>query len=360
MPILDVAIGLVFVYLVLSLAVTAANEAAAAWFKRRAWMLQRGVVGLLGDKALAQDVFNHPLIKGLKHGRLGPSYIPSRTFAIALLDTLHGGKGPKGSVAREIPESLAHALAVLKREAGSDLDHYKDYIEIWFSQAMERVSGAYRRRTQALLLIWAAVVTIGANADTFVIANRLWTDPSLRQAVVARAERYAAEEQRPQQPAAQQAVDIVAPGPPPLPPYEQADVDFQQASARYDAAISDLRTMELPFGWRPRQPPADENAEPATDFPELRLFRDDATEEWPGALWEEGAIGRWLQALDAHTFGWLITILAVSLGAPFWFDTLNRIIAIRSAGRAPEERPRPPKVVPKAHEPGADDKPEIA
>jgi hypothetical protein len=71
-------------------------------------------------------------------------------------------------------------------------------------------------------------------------------------------------------------------------------------------------------------------------------------------------VGRWRQAFDAHTFGWLITILAVSLGAPFWFDTLNRIIAIRSAGRAPEERPRPPKQVPKPHEPGSDETPEIA
>jgi hypothetical protein len=292
MPILDVAIGLVFVYLVLSLAVTAANEMAAAWFKRRAWMLQRGITGLLGgDTALMRGVFNHPLIKGLQHGRLGPSYVPSRTFAIALLDPVGGDAGTGTRPARAIPESLAGALRVLKREAGGDPDHYKDNIEVWFSQSMERVSGAYRRRTQAFLLMWAAAVVIGANADTFVIANALWSDPAMRQAVVARAERYVAEEQRPQEPAAQQAVDIVAPGPPPLPPYEQADVDFQQASAQYDAAIADLRAMNLPFGWRPRPAPPDPNAEPpATDASELRLLRDDATAEWPGAIWDPGAL----------------------------------------------------------------------
>jgi hypothetical protein len=51
--------------------------------------------------------------------------------------------------------------------------------------------------------------------------------------------------------------------------------------------------------------------------------------------------------------GWILTILAVSLGAPFWFDMLNRVVAIRSAGKAPEEAPKKPKEVPQPREPGA-------
>ena len=50
LDILDVAIGLVFVYLVLSLAVTAANELFAAAFKRRARMLRAGINHLLDGK----------------------------------------------------------------------------------------------------------------------------------------------------------------------------------------------------------------------------------------------------------------------------------------------------------------------
>jgi hypothetical protein len=53
-----------------------------------------------------------------------------------------------------------------------------------------------------------------------------------------------------------------------------------------------------------------------------------------------------------HILGWLLTALAATLGAPFWFDTLNRIISIRSSGKAPEERPRPPKEVSMPVEPG--------
>jgi len=29
-------------------------------------------------------------------------------------------------------------------------------------------------------------------------------------------------------------------------------------------------------------------------------------------------------------FGWLITACAVSLGAPLWFDMLNKVIVVRS------------------------------
>ena len=46
-----------------------------------------------------------------------------------------------------------------------------------------------------------------------------------------------------------------------------------------------------------------------------------------------------------HLLGWLITAVAATLGAPFWFDMLNKIMSIRSAGRAPEEMPKSPEIV---------------
>jgi hypothetical protein len=42
----------------------------------------------------------------------------------------------------------------------------------------------------------------------------------------------------------------------------------------------------------------------------------------------------WIERL----LGWVLTICAVSLGAPFWFDTLNRIVNIRAAGKNPQEK----------------------
>ena len=45
--------------------------------------------------------------------------------------------------------------------------------------------------------------------------------------------------------------------------------------------------------------------------------------------------------------GLLFTALAISLGAPFWFDMLNRVVSIRAAGRAPDEKPKSPQGQPK-------------
>ena len=37
--------------------------------------------------------------------------------------------------------------------------------------------------------------------------------------------------------------------------------------------------------------------------------------------------------------GWVLTALALSMGAPFWFDALNKLNIVRSAGRRPERAP---------------------
>jgi hypothetical protein len=353
LQILDVVIGLFFGYLVLSLVVTAGNELFAAWFRRRAWMLRKGIRNLLGDDRLAGEFYGHPLIRSLSADRWGPSYIPSRTFAITLLDVV----SPRTSVSTPPPSRdaakspLDHTLALLWEESGGDAVRFRQHVETWFNDGMERVSGWYKRRTQFMLLIWAAVVTIGTNADTLVIARALWRDTALRQAVVTSAERYLAEESRPAAPVVA-AASVAGDGGaiPPLPPDQQADIDFELASTRYDAAMADLAELQLPIGWEDPSMPAAEDGD--LDEPRFRLIRDDATDDWPGPIWAPGGAGRWYRAFDQHLLGWLLTILAISLGAPFWFDTLNRVIAIRSAGKAPEEAPRAPREVPKPKEPG--------
>lgn len=339
LDILDVAIGLVFLYLVLSLAVTAANELFAAAFRRRALWLRAGVKHLLGDD-LTDRLYAHPLIRSLYTGRTGPSYIPSRSFAIALLDAL-GDADPQAAQ----PSIARGAIAILKRQSGDDVHKLRQHVEVWFNDSMERVSGWYKRRTQIFSLLCAVVVTVGTNADTLTIAGALWRDPAMRQAMVAQAQRYVSEQPRPG--AQAQIASPDAPEPPPLPPYEQAQIDFDEASNRLDATRADLEAMHLPIGWRARK---DATTDEATN--RFRLVSDDATEDWPGVFWNREDRGRWLAALDAHTLGWLITILAISVGAPFWFDMLNKIISIRSVGKAPEESPKPPKDVPKPREPG--------
>jgi hypothetical protein len=362
MPILDVAIGLSFVYLILSLAVTAANEMLAAWFKRRAWMLRKGLDNLLESDDLTAQVLDHPLVRSLYESRRqwmkgiaplralfgnGPSYIPSRTFALALLDTV----APVTNGTRAFKPEFEHThtgrvLRLLLHEAGGNEEDLKRLVEVWFNDSMERVSGWYKRHTQAVSLACAVVVTVATNADTIVIARALWSDPALRQVVVERAEGYVRDQQ--QQASQPKGPDDAAP-PPPVPPDQQADIDFDRASAEYQAAVADLDALQLPIGWR--------DAAPATGSSDLRLVHRDRGDEWPGTLsWRfrqhPEPWRRWFAAIRQHDLGWLVTMLAISLGAPFWFDILNKIVSIRSAGKAPEEKPKPPKVVPQPRDPG--------
>src|SRR5205809_1302180 len=84
--VIDVGIGLIFVFLILALMCTSVNEWLAQFFKMRAATLEAGIQKLL--PGLATDFFNHALVKPLAQGNDKPSYVPARTFAVALIDLL--------------------------------------------------------------------------------------------------------------------------------------------------------------------------------------------------------------------------------------------------------------------------------
>src|SRR5580692_7422161 len=99
---LEVAIGLVFIYLLLSLVCSAAKEGLEAFMKKRAIDLERGIRELLDDPEgtrLVKKLYEHPLIDGLFRGNFDsekggrfwsrlPSYIPAPNFAVALIDVV--------------------------------------------------------------------------------------------------------------------------------------------------------------------------------------------------------------------------------------------------------------------------------
>ena len=70
--ILEVAIGLAFVYLLLSLVCSAVQEGLESWLKCRASDLEKGISGLLGNADLVADFYQHPLIFGLFQGDYRP------------------------------------------------------------------------------------------------------------------------------------------------------------------------------------------------------------------------------------------------------------------------------------------------
>src|SRR5437868_14334357 len=78
---LEVAIGVIFVYLLLSLLCSAFSELMEAFIKFRARDLEKAIGKLLNNQDLVKEFFDHPLVKPLGET---PSYIPARTFSLAL------------------------------------------------------------------------------------------------------------------------------------------------------------------------------------------------------------------------------------------------------------------------------------
>ena len=161
--------------------------------------------------------------------------------------------------------------------------------------------------SQAVVAGLSLVAAIMLNVDALAVLRHLDTHAGVRDALVAQAKTMA---DKP--PAA------AASASPPL-------------SSQFDDVQKRLRQLSLPIGWTSRLPAGAQNDDRRV-FPRTQDQIQDT--------------------LAYHLLGWLLTALAGTLGAPFWFDTLNRLIAIRSAGKAPEETPKPPKEVPTPLEPG--------
>src|SRR5262245_53122408 len=179
LEILEVAIGVVFVFLLMSVVASAVREGIEAMLKTRAAYLERGIRELLhdvGGNGLARQVFEHPLIYCLyqngytpgaagkpallARGRNLPSYIPSGNFAVALMDLAARGTDPNRnsgggapvldlqSVRRNIGnlqnEPVQRVLLSIIDAAQGDLATAQKSLEAWFDSTMDRVSGWYK------------------------------------------------------------------------------------------------------------------------------------------------------------------------------------------------------------------------
>jgi hypothetical protein len=331
---LDVAIGMVFVYLLLSLICSAANEVIESKLKNRAKSLELGIRNLLRDKGLADKLYAHDLISGLFTEKRGkPSYIPSRTFALALLNTVFpDGVAPKDGQAgapgvnpladlretiAKLPENdaaapIKQALLALMDDAQGDINKLRANIENWYDAAMDRVSGWYKRRVHAIILLLGLVIAVALNADSAYIARHLATDPALRNSLVSASQAYAQKEND----AAKQTSG------------QPAQPSGESAQTKFDNNLEQLNGLGLPLGWAIQGDASRFNGKAAVDE-HLR---------WPGWHLQDPSVRSvwWLQ-IKFHWLGWLLTALAISLGAPFWFDMLNKLIVVRSTVKPKEK-----------------------
>ena len=357
---LDVLIGVVFIFLLLSLVCTAINEFIEGFLKLRAVDLEQGIRELLDDPkaapgGLVERLFNHQLIfslfrgvydskeirnvdqanrKKMRYSRGSdlPSYIPARNFALALMDillkptagtpaatqsiALSGSSGalapdnsnlnsatpPTGpnplTPLRDAVSSLANlkvkdAMLTIIDAAAGDAVKAREGIENWYNSSMDRVSGWYKRRVQQIVLIMGFIVAIALNADTIAIFRNLANDRPLRNAIVAQAQSFKYPSKNENSATANTTATT---------PLEGSERDYKQIINN----VNTLDKMGLPIGW-------DETNAKVLPY----------------------SIPGWL----LKVLGWLITGLAISLGAPFWFDVLNKIMVIRSTVKPTEKSP---------------------
>jgi len=353
-PILDVAIGMIFIYLSMSLICSAINEMIEAKLKNRATDLEKGIRGLFAEQdvgrskqkadegaaeedpkqkadkaaadqrdkaAIVRQLYAHPLVNGLFQGGYDakpivrssylrstklPSYIPNKNFAGALLDIIVNPSESTSSSVVTI-ETLRSAVTkvenpIVKRAlnsflaaAGNDIDKVRASVEAWFDSSMERVAGWYKRRTQWILLILGLAFAIVLNVNTLTVAQRLWTDPVVRSAI------------------ADQASAKVKAG----------LGDSRTTKERIKANVETLEDIGLPMGWSQK-------------FSDMYGVKDTCK------------IGDWVYPLLKALFGWVLTAWAVSFGAPFWFDLLNKFLTIRSTVKPQDKAPAPATPAPPA------------
>jgi len=285
--VLEVAMGIMFVYFVLALICSAISEWISSLVSLRARTLEASLQNLLngkssGDPDFAKIVYAHPLIRAL-HTSGKPSYIPSQTFVTALLDTLtvvadvdRSSSPPthrnfRDAIAKLPQGNLQHALLVHFDEAEKDLAKARINIEQWYDHVMDRTSGWYKRRAQIIIVVLAFLSSVALNADTLAIAGSLHRGAVLRSAVTAVAARE---------------VGNVATA-------SGNTTSLSQVRQIQD----DINGLDLPMGWS-------------------------SSRAFPTTVWE------WLSKVT----GILLTTAAVSLGAPFWFDMLNKITNLRLSG----------------------------
>jgi hypothetical protein len=346
--VLDVAMGVVFAFLAVSLISSAIVESLNSFFKLRAHSLLSGIKDLVNDPALqglAKALYEHaavnprgtpapvvapdpavpgvapaaePAWKRLSIGlvwrkmmgpRRGPAYVDPEQFANALLDVTGlsaacaaapvVAPGPaavanlKAAVATALDE-LGHADPQMRQlldgivdRSRGDITLIRKELAAWFDSAMDRVGGAFKRWTQLASFVIAFVLAVLLNVDTIHLATQLWEQPVI-------------------------AANLKLPSDLTTTPKDKVAAATEMAG---------VLQADLPVGWAanhfmmlPNDP-----KEPGWHF---FLSSDPSTKLFP---WERLA-------------GWIVTAIATLFGAPFWFDALQSFVRLKGAGPSPSEK----------------------
>ena len=333
------AISMAFLFLMLSAACSAIQEIVANLFRWRAVTLERGIAGLLMSAPFKEELYRSPLLESLcspnARGQLRhrPSYIPSATLALAILQVAEEhGINLDGAVAKKPPTGLYPAtekLLVSLLRGCKDVAEQRKRLEDWFDSSVGRVSGWYKRKAHAWIWIFGIVLCLMLNADSISLSKRFWNDQALRDAVSAEATEYVKSAPKDESAGEQSAKD-------------QAELD----RALHRMNLFRERLPGVPLGWCF----VDTKTDNESKDPKSHIQADGLKATcWPDLVhpttlpYQVSLAGTDPRIVDLGDWSWWLwkvlgivaTVLAISQGAPFWFDLLQKAVNLRLAGTPP-------------------------
>jgi hypothetical protein len=321
-PFLSIVIALVFIFLITAVMVTAVNDLIFTFARSRAKNLEKFLSNLFFNDKQWDKIFNSiknsPFINVLKKKPNSfPGAIPAENFATAIL--AHIGKNNltieaiKKAV-EENKDSDSEFYTMLKAllSQNPSYEQLGKEIEKIFNNAMDRLTGWYKRNAKILSFIVALVICASLNIDTLTITKNLWNDKDKAEQIAsfaATASKYM-EKNDSAGVVFQNGIDTLA--------FIKAEnrtlteskagklisgIDTTGAKTSEKQMVRSyniLAKLDIPIGW------SKDNIPRKTD------------NGWKN-------FGLWL----LKVLGILVTSAAVSLGAPFWFDILNKVTPLK-------------------------------
>jgi hypothetical protein len=338
---LDVAIGLSVMYLGAGLLVTIANEYIAQFFQLRAEQLKKDLAKLIDDPALVASLCNNPGLAPLfgsvtfvqrlrsifpisllsKPTPQPASFVDPTVLAQQLVGALGNGKDAFKNVqgileaVNQLPNNsrLKTQLTALASASDKAVDGFVQDVGAYLDRTLVAMGEVYKRKIQVISLGVGLVAAVAFNLDTLLVAKHLYRDKEAREASVAVAVQITEKTNKDQFDACMKKTEKE----------RREAVDCAQLAGLVDAVLGRNQTLgKLPIGWQ-----STDQAIAALGLSWGMSKGDSATQS---ALATAGpsAPMRWI--------GLFLTALAVSLGASFWFDILNRFVNMRHGMRKPD------------------------
>ena len=372
-PMIDVALGLMSFFLVMALSVTAIQGWISNFLKLRGKNLEKGIKRLTNDD-ITDEIYKHPLMKTMGDK---PSYLKSEYFSKILIEVIDPKKEALSKERDNITElidkienkDLKKIFKTFNIKADDKIDQLENQISNWFDTGMERASGWYQRQMQICSIVISTILVIFMNANALNIAKTLFYDDALRVKVSTIANQISKQDPKTDEEQNKLLKDLetqlkATDFPPigwnknPLKKVAEKDSDtfnwketiIERAKSFFQnywliilIGIIGWLVLHVYIGWNKNslKKKTEEKSNDISNWKETIIERAKSFFQNYWLIILIGIIG-WLvlYILCASWYdiiGWFITISAVSLGAPFWFDLIGKVSSIRNSIK-PEQK----------------------